>query len=218
MEELNKATVPYESDEALIEQFKNGDRESFNALVKRYQKQAVNYMYRLSRDFELAEDIAQTGFLTVYQKASLFRTGFKFRPWFYKILTNLYYGEMRKKKHVVQYSLDSSGGLSNGTAISSGEMLDILSAVKKARLPLDELEEKEKKTNIERLIASLPHKQKVALALYIYNELSYKEIASAMGCSVGTVKSRIHYALISLKEKIVQFNSGGGSNEVQTNI
>lgn len=96
---MNNSKDSYKpDDEALLEKFKNGDRESFNMLVERYQKQAVNYIYRLSRDFGLAEDIVQMALLTLYQKASLFRASHKFRPWFYKILTNLYYYELRKRK------------------------------------------------------------------------------------------------------------------------
>ena len=207
------------NDETLVEKFKNGDRESFNILVKRYQKKAVNYIYRLGRDFGLAEDIAQMGFLTLYQKVSLFNPIYRFKPWFYKILTNLYYYEMRKKKRFFQYSLDAPRELPNGTTVSSGETLDIILAIRDSKIksPLVELEEKERKTNIERLIASLPHKQKISLVLYIHHELSYKEIALTFGCSVGTVKSRIYYALRNLREKIAQFKNGDKFNEVQAN-
>lgn len=179
MEELNRV-----SDETLIEEFKKGNRESFQVLVKRYQRQAVNYIYRLSRDFGLAEDIAQTAFLTVYQKAFLFNPIYKFRTWFYKILTNLYYYEMRNREH------------------SSRTLIDIPHELLGAKSPRDELEKKEKKENIEKLINLLPHKQKTALVLYIYHDMSYRDIALTLGCSVGTVKSRIHYAIRELRYKI----------------
>ncbi|MBU0478697.1 sigma-70 family RNA polymerase sigma factor [bacterium] len=205
MEELNKSAGTHElDDETLIEKFKNGDRGSFNMLAKRYQKRAVNYLYKLSRNFELAEDIAQMAFLTLYQKAALFHTGCRFRPWFYKILTNLYYYEMRKKKNFLQYSLDASYEFPNGTTVSLKETI-----ASKAGTPLDELKEKEKRANMKKLIASLPHKQKAALVLYIYNGLNYKDIALTLGCSAGTVKSRIHYALRSLGEKVSQLKREG---------
>jgi RNA polymerase sigma-70 factor (ECF subfamily) len=139
------------------------------------------------------------GFLTVFEKASLFHTGYRFRPWFYKILTNLYYYELRKRKRGLQYMIEiPDKNIDYGTV---SHRKTITSEIKPA---LDALQQKEKRVELGKLVSFLPDKQKAALILHIYNELSYKEIALTLDCSIGTVKSRIHYALRNLKGKIAQ--------------
>jgi len=181
------------SDEALMESVKNGDMTAFDLLVKRYQKPIVNYLYRLTGNFALAEDIAQDSFLILYRKAKLFHSTGCFKPWFYKIVTNLYKQDLRKKKFLFRHR-----------EIVSDEMIEFQKT--DSQSPSQKIEEKEIQSQIRQLINSLPKKQKMAVTLHIFEEFTYEEITDVLGCSIGTVKSRIHYGLQSIKEKVVRMN------------
>ena len=182
-----------ESDEALMESVKNGDMTAFDLLVKRYQKPVVNYLYRLTGNFALAEDIAQESFLMLYRKAKLFHSAGCFKPWFYKIVTNLCNQELRKKKFLFSHQ-----------EIVSDDMIEFQKI--NSQSPSQKIEEKEIQSQIRHLINSLPKKQRIAVTLHIFEEFTYQEIADILNCSIGTVKSRIHYGLQSIKEKAVRMN------------
>ena len=185
-----------ESDEALMESVKNGDMTAFDLLVKRYQKPVVNYLYRLTGNFALAEDIAQESFLMLYRKAKLFHSTRCFKPWFYKIVTNLFRQELRKKKFLFSHRV-----------IGSDNMIEFHKTVKtNSQSPSQKIEEKETQSQIRQLINSLPKKQRIAVTLHIFEEFTYQEIADVLDCSIGTVKSRIYYGLQSIKEKVVRMN------------
>ena len=185
-----------ESDEVLMESVKNGDMTAFDLLVKRYQKPVVNYLYRLTGNFAHAEDIAQDSFLMLYRKAKLFHSTGCFKPWFYKIVTNLCNQELRKKKFLFGHR-----------EIVSDDMIEFQKTVGTNSQSLSQkIEEKEIQSQIRQLINSLPKKQRIAVTLHIFEEFTYQEIADVLNCSIGTVKSRIHYGLQSIKEKIVRMN------------
>ncbi len=190
-----------QSDEALMERFRNGDRGSFELLVERYQKPIVNYLYRLSGDFAWAEDLAQEGFLVVYKKADLFQVKARFKPWFYKIVTNIYYYQLRKRRHFLYRSLAGAPNSPDKDVTEVGALI-----ADPIKSPAQELEEKELQSQIRRLIDSLPYKQKAAIIMHIFEGFAYKEIASVMKCSVGTVRSRIHYGLQKIKSKVAKLD------------
>jgi len=184
------------TDEALMEMLKSGDIAGFDLLVKRYQRPIVNYLYRLTGNFALAEDIAQDSFLILYRKAKLFYSRGCFKSWFYKIVMNLYKQELRKKKFLFGHR-----------EIVSDDIIEFQKTVKANSQSLSQkIEEKEIQSQIRQLINSLPGKQKMAVTLHIFEEFTYQEIADVLGCSIGTVKSRIHYGLQSIKEKVVRMN------------
>ena len=185
-----------ESDEALMEMLKRGEVAGFDLLVKRYQKPVVNYLYRLTGNFALAEDIAQDSFLMLYRKAKLFHSTGCFKSWFYKIVTNIFRQNLRKKKFDDKQSFVSSVILNDSEKIFVNQL----------QTPAQEIENKEVQSHIRKLISSLPEQQRIAVTLHIFDEFTYKEIADILKCSIGTVKSRIHYGLQTLKEKVIKMN------------
>jgi len=151
-----------ESDEALMEMLKCGEVAGFDLLVKRYQKPVVNYLYRLTGIFALAEDIAQESFLMLYRKAKLFHSAGCFKPWFYKIVTNICNQELRKKKFLFGHR-----------EITSDDMIEFQKTVKtNSQSPSQKIEEKEIQSQIRQLINSLPKKQRIAVALHIFDEFT----------------------------------------------
>jgi RNA polymerase sigma-70 factor (ECF subfamily) len=181
------------TDEALMEMLQGGDATAFDLLVLRYQKPVVNYLYRLTGNWALAEDLAQEAFLTLYNKGGQFQLHLRFRSWFYKIVTNLHRYEHRKRKRLHTQQLAFRG--EEGSAEQS--VADTSSD------PATQTERNELQSQMRNLVRALPEKQRVAVVLHVFQGLSYKEIASVVGCRVGTVRSRIHYGLKRLKERII---------------
>ena len=87
------------TDEQLIKQFQEGDRQSYNELVFRYKVKILNFLYRFVYDMDLAEDLAQETFLKVYLKKDSYREISKFSTWMYTIAKNLAFTELRKSTH-----------------------------------------------------------------------------------------------------------------------
>ncbi len=182
------------TDEALMELFKNGDIKGFNLLVERYQKPIINYIYRLTGNFMMAEDITQEVFILIYKKAKLFRAAGCFKSWIYKIATNLFNYEMRRRKHTFS---EKPIYTEEPTTVKNDLVPEHLNPSQKA-------ENSEIQKRIIELIDSLPHKQRIVVTLHIFEELKQEEIANIVGCSIGTVKSRIYYGLKKLKEQIIE--------------
>ena len=93
------------TDEQLIKQFQEGDRQSYNELVFRYKDKILNFLYRFVYDMDLAEDLAQETFLKVYLKKDSYREISKFSTWMYTIASNLAKTELRKIKRRKTYSI-----------------------------------------------------------------------------------------------------------------
>ena len=93
------------TDEILIKQFQNGDRQSYNELVFRYKDKILNFLYRFMHDIDLAQDLAQETFLKVYIKKDSYREISKFSTWLYTIASNLAKTELRKIKRRKTYSI-----------------------------------------------------------------------------------------------------------------
>jgi RNA polymerase sigma-70 factor (ECF subfamily) len=123
----------------------------------------------------------------------------KLSSWIYKIATNLCLKELRRKRRMPVE--EKSTGSDNSKSAPSLEIPDFKPSV------LDELQSAERERLVASSIAGLPKHEKTALLLRKYHALSYKEIADAMGCSEGAVKTYIHRGKLRLKERLLPFLS-----------
>ena len=150
------------------------DKEyGFKMLVEKYQNQVINLAYSLSRDFSLAEDIAQEVFLKIFKKINSFQRKSSLSTWIYRITLNMSYQFLRKRK----FSLFSP---------------------KKHSFSPEDTQEKKEIINIG--LNRLPLKYRVVVILKDLQGLSYKEIARILNCRIGTVESRLFRARILLKK------------------
>ena len=179
------------SDETLIVSAGQGDSEALTQLVGRYGECLLGYLVKMCKNREQAEDIFQETFKRVYLKAHTFR-GERFRPWLYTIASRLAIDEFRKvRRRGTEVSLNC--GDSEGNC-GAGEMCVSAIAVKTDG-PLDEAVREEQKAYVRRAVAALPDKQRATLVLAYYQGLTYNEVATVLGCSVGTVKTQMYRAL-----------------------
>lgn len=186
-----------DEDVRLMLKFKAGDNASFEALLDKYHRPIINFLYRFVGDKIEAEDLTQEVFLRVYRSAKTYAPKAKFSTWIYVIAKNLALNELRRRKSHRASSLNEIVPSEEGeiprelpgyspTVLTELEKQDLIEAVKKA-------------------IDTLPDNQKTAVILRRYEEFSYEEIARVVGCSVSAVKSLLNRAKVALKEKLRNF-------------
>lgn len=201
-----------ESDEALLLEYRtSGKSEAYEGLVHRYEREMYSYLRRFLGNSEMAEDAFQGTFLQVHLKCSLFQEGRRFRPWLYGIATNQAIDLQRKNKRHRILSLDNSW---NSDADDLGTLVDLL--VDKGPSPVDKLETGERRDWIRECVASLPETLRSVVTLVYYQGMKYREAAEALELPVGTVKSRLHSALLKLNEAWHQTKPQNSGNETRT--
>ena len=188
-----KAAVSAE-EKALIERCKRGDVAAFNDLVRKYEKQVYNFAYRLTGNYDDANDVAQDAFLRVFNAIGTFRGDSSFSTWLFRITTNVFLDERKKAKAHPQTSLDEY--LELGESSVARQIED------PAPTPEAVLEESERALILSKAVSDLPEYQRAMVTLYHSQQKSYEEIAEIMDLPIGTVKSRLNRARLALKEKL----------------
>ena len=176
-----------QSDEVLITLFQSGDDTAFRKLVERYQEKIRNLVYAIVHDRETIDDIAQDVFIKAYEALPRFRFESSFYTWVYRIAINRSRDELRKRKVRRFFSFHS-------VEESTGRSIDEHMSV-----PPEDLEIKE---IVSWGLAQLPEKYRMPVVLKDMDGMSYDEIATAMECELGTVKSRISRGRAMLRKKL----------------
>jgi len=191
------ASTPYSacSDEELLALFRQGTREAFGALVRRYEGELYGYLRRYTGDRELADDVFQNTFLQVYTKAQQFEPGRPVRPWLYAIATNQAIDAMRRDGRHRAARLQTE---SDDAKDDFPQLMTLLESPGPG--PLDAVQGEERKQLVRETVDSLPDFLKQVVILAYYQGLKYKDIADILKIPVGTVKSRLHTALCRLQE------------------
>lgn len=185
------------SDEELLLAYRDtGRRELFTQLVSRYERELYSYLRRYLGDAEMAEDAFQAAFLQVHLKSSQFEEGRKFRPWLYTIATNQAIDAQRRNRRHKMVSLDRVSHGDSGE--ETGKLANLLEAASPS--PISELSAAEQADWVQRTIAQLPEAMQSVIHLVYYQGLKYREAAEVLDVPVGTVKSRLHAAILKLNE------------------
>jgi RNA polymerase sigma-70 factor (ECF subfamily) len=183
-------------EELLLEYRQSGDRQLFSHLVKRYERELFSYLRRYLGDAEMAEDAFQAAFLQIHLKSSQFEPGRKFRPWLYTIATNQAIDSQRRNRRHKMVSLDRVSQTDGGE--EAGKLANLLQT--SGPSPIAELSSAEQADWVQRTIAELPESMRSVIHLVYYQGLKYREAADALNVPVGTVKSRLHAAILKLNE------------------
>ncbi|MGR8949314.1 MAG: RNA polymerase sigma factor RpoE [Gammaproteobacteria bacterium] len=174
-----------DKDSELVKQVQNGSKKAFDLLVLKYQHRIIKLVMRYVRDRTDAEDVAQEAFLKAYRALPNFRGDSAFYTWMYRIAINT------AKNHLVAAGRrPMEVDLEN----EDGESLDIAELQKDVATPENLLLTDEIRETVQATIAGLPDDLRVAITLREVEGLSYDEIAQAMDCPIGTVRSRIFRA------------------------
>lgn len=170
------------SDLELIQDVKSGDKKSFEVLVTRHEKFLMKTIVRMTRDLDAAEDIVQDTFIKAYKRLNLFEGRSSFRSWLYQIALNTARNRFRKHARETVGTDNMDIGV-EGESEASMIATDVRAILQKE-------------------IGKLPDRQKTALTLRIFEDLSFKEIAEIMACPYDTAKANYRHALLKLKERL----------------
>lgn len=182
-------------DVVLVERARKGDRSAFDDLVARHQRRAYQFAYRLTSNVDEAADVVADSFVRVYSALGNFKQQSSFTTWLYRILTNCFLDLRKKEKTRPTVSLE---------AVSSTLEGDLERQVEDpGRTPMEESERSERERVLERAVAELPEYQRAMIVMYHAEMLSYEEIAEALDLPIGTVKSRLNRARLSLRQMLV---------------
>ncbi|MBC5825818.1 MAG: sigma-70 family RNA polymerase sigma factor [Candidatus Eremiobacteraeota bacterium] len=158
--------------------------------ITQFGRQAYNYAYRLTNNESDARDITQEAFIRVFRAWRSFQEGTSFLSWIYRIITNLYRDELRRRKGVFTQPLPED----NQPRERSAE--------RDSHDPIAAIHEHQLSSIMERALAQLTADQRAVVVLADVEQYSYQEIADTIGCSIGTVRSRLHRARAQLRKVV----------------
>ena len=171
------------TDLELIERVKLGEKTAFSQLVKRHQRALLRLSLRFVKDIDVAQDIVQDAFIKAYNRLGSFEARASFKSWLYQIAVNTARNHLRDERKDQYVDVD-------GMHLAVGAEAEV--GLLNASLA----------TSIRELVENLPERQRLAVNLRIYEDLSFKEIAELMDCPYDTAKANFRHGLLKLKEQM----------------
>jgi RNA polymerase sigma-70 factor (ECF subfamily) len=184
-------------DADVVRLAQQGRELAFRELVRRYERPVFSLVYRMVRDRETAEDLAQDAFIKVLNHIDKYSPEFKFSSWLFKIANNVAIDHLRRRK-LDTISMDGSPHASTAAEIEATS-IELAAEQESA---LDEMEARELGSAIERAIAQLRPEYRACIMLRHVEGRSYEEIATTLDLPLGTVKTYIHRARHELRRAL----------------
>jgi RNA polymerase sigma-70 factor, ECF subfamily len=186
------------TDVQLMLDVKAGDEQSFALLLHRYRTPLVNFLYRMVRNREQAEDLAQEVFIRVYRARADYVPSAKFTTWLFRIATNLALNSVRDTRHQrMEVSLDAPVTVDS----EEGDERPLDVAEKSPNIE-EHLVQEAQRDMIRHAIDKLPEKQRAAVLLHKYQDLDYGEISKILSCSESALKSLLFRAYETLRVEL----------------
>jgi RNA polymerase sigma-70 factor, ECF subfamily len=186
------------TDETLLREYLEGKQGSFELLVRRHSRELFQFVLRFTGDSLAAEDVVQESFLQVHHSAATFDPGRRFKPWLFTIAANKARDSLRRRTRRREVPFDATIG--GEESESGGKFLDLL-ATDNDEAPIEELQADESRQLVRQIVESMPPQLSEVLILGYYHRFPYKEIAEIVGIPLGTVKSRLHAAVLAFGER-----------------
>ena len=186
------------SDTEVMLRAQAGDDAAFDYLVQKFRRPLVSFMYRMSRNLAVAEELSQEVFLRVYRSRQSYAAEAKFTTWLYRIATNLALNHIRDTKHERpenSVALDESDE-------ESGLALELPDPSLTAE---QKLLRRERMQAIRKHVESLPERQRMAVIMHKYQSMDYREISKVLKLSESATKSLLFRAYETLREKLKDF-------------
>jgi len=175
------------------------ERQAFDELVHRHHKQAYNIAYRMTGNHTDAEDLTQEAFIRAFRFFGQYRRELPFENWLYRIMSNVFVDMLRRRPKAHLRSLDQPVQTEDGEA-----MMEIADT---APTPEESVLSHELDARIQSALMTMPEEFRLAVVYADIEGLSYEEIADAMRCSIGTVRSRLHRGRKILRERLKSYAS-----------
>ncbi len=185
-------------DAAIMLELKAGNMAGFDHLLNKYRKPIINFMYRMTRNQAVAEELAQEVFLRVYRSRETYRAEARFSTWLYRIATNLGVNHARDTRHERSAStvyLDEADSETGTTP----DVPDSTPGVETTLL------RDERMAAIRDFVMALPERQRMAVLMHKYEGLDYKQIGDVLKLSESATKSLLFRAYQTLRDKLKAF-------------
>jgi RNA polymerase sigma-70 factor (ECF subfamily) len=183
----------HELDQILVERVQQGDRRAFDLLVRKYQHKVIGLISRYVRNRAECEDIAQESFMRAWRAIATFRGDSAFYTWLYKIAVNT------AKNHLVAMKRRPPA---DDVDIDEASFMVGAERMQDNATPEHEMMRQEIEQSVFSTVQELPEELRTAITLREVDGLSYEEIAQAMDCPIGTVRSRIFRAREAIDQKL----------------
>jgi RNA polymerase sigma-70 factor (ECF subfamily) len=180
----------------LVKQCQTGDTQAFDQLVSRYRTRVFGMIYNMVRNEQDAWDLAQDSFVKAWKSIGRFRSQSSFYTWIYRIVMNVTIDWLRKKQVK-----------GTGTEFDDSVQLKEIDPASRTSpraepLPHERMERDEVRARIDAAIAQLSPEHRAVILMKETEDMQYHEIAEALGCSIGTVMSRLFYARKKLQSSL----------------
>ena len=183
-------------EKELVQRMKAKDKTAFDALYEKYKNTLLRMAYLVSGQMYDAEDIVQETFVKCFLHIGDLKKNEGFRPWLFQILYRTAYAHGRKRKREIpEEDIAIRADATDGVTC------------------LDRIIQTETDWKVKQAVQSLDFKHRAVVVLYYFNEMPIKEIASVLGCTEGTAKSRLFAARKKLKDKLIMLEEGGIKHE-----
>jgi RNA polymerase sigma-70 factor (ECF subfamily) len=196
---MSREELPPVPDAELVRAASGGDQEAFRELMERYRGRAYAVALGILGDPDEALDAVQDAFIKAYYNLKDFRGGSSFYTWFYRMLVNGSIDRWRRTGRKGEVALDEAHATGDDSPPEVGVY---------PRTPEELAGNRQLADALNRAIAALPEYHRAVILLREVDGLSYDEIAESLGCSVGTVMSRLHYARGRLKLALQKYREG----------
>lgn len=201
----NEEKSAYEgyTDAQLLNEYRQGQEWAFRELVNRYKNSLYAFLRRFVSQQDIVEDVFQETFLQLYTSRDSFDTDRPLRPWLFTIAANKAKDALRKMQ---RQSSMSMGTLADAGEVSIDEVVNILTSYETT--PDDEVSQDETALRVRQVIADMPENLRGILILAYFEQFSYKHMAEILSIPIGTVKSRLHTAVVHFMKKWKAVNRG----------
>ncbi|MGB0372032.1 MAG: sigma-70 family RNA polymerase sigma factor [Opitutales bacterium] len=186
-----------DADAALVTRVQSGDVSAFDILVARHRERLFSIIYNLTSNREDASDLTQDAFIKAFRSIQRFKGKSSFYTWLYRIAINTTYTYLKRNRLRRFFSLENAQD-----EMSNSEIVETLTAKSKSDKPtlVAELQEK-----LNEAMQTLSLNHRTVVTLFEIEGMSHNEIAEVMNCSVGTVRSRLHYAKQELQSVLKEY-------------
>ena len=186
------------SDAEVMLRVASGDDPAFDYLVEKYRRPMISFMYRMTHNQAVAEELAQEVFLRVYRSRQSYEASAKFTTWLYRIATNLAVNHARDTKHERPENVVNI----DEPDAETGMTVDVADTGLNAE---QSILRSERLAAIRKQVEALPERQRMAVLMHKYQNMDYKQIAAVLKLSESATKSLLFRAYETLRETLKQF-------------
>ena len=204
MESTEKNHKKNNNEHDLLHRYAAGDKDAFREIVTQYKDQLYAFLRRFLNQQQLIEEAFQETFLQLYRSRSTFDQTKSLRPWLFTIAANKAKDVLRKQQR------EETISISVMAEPEESSIDDVFNSIKSYEItPYDEAEKAERAEKVRKIIDNMPANLREILILAYFEQFSYKQMADILSIPIGTVKSRLHTAIVFFTRKWKSMTSDG---------